>query len=246
MSYAAVTSFSPKGYEVYGKRFIGSFLKFWPADVILHVGYERQKPDIEHERIRYFDIAKDEQREAFLVRHSRFPERNGIVQQGGKPVKDYRWDAVKFANKVFAYTSLKIETDWLIWLDADVETYAPVTGGWLERACPEGFTASYLGRMGWHHSELGWCAFSKRYRGDEFLARMREMYTTDELFKLAETHDSFVWDHVRSELEEQGYMFFNLSQHVPGMHVWPKTLLGQVMTHHKGPVAKLEAYGEAA
>lgn len=246
MTYAVVTSFSPKGYEVYGRRFVDSFLRFWPADIKLWVGYEGVKPDIENVRVEMFDILKDKDHQDFVKRHENNLSAHGVFSKKGKLVRDYRWDAVKFCHKVFTYTSLTIASDQLIWIDADVETFAPVTEEWLERAAPEGFTASYLGRSDWHHSELGWCAWSKRYRGNEFLARMRELYVTDEIFKLDETHDSFVWDHVRRELEDKGYLFFNLSQGVKGMDVWPQTVLGQVMAHRKGPIAKIKAYGEAA
>jgi hypothetical protein len=40
-SVAVVTTFSPRGYEVYGRRFIETFAKYWPdGPVRLFVYYE--------------------------------------------------------------------------------------------------------------------------------------------------------------------------------------------------------------
>ena len=39
-SVAVVTSFSPDGYELYGRRMVETFEKFWPADIKLYVYYE--------------------------------------------------------------------------------------------------------------------------------------------------------------------------------------------------------------
>jgi hypothetical protein len=42
---AVITTFSPRGYEVYGKRFIESFAKYWPdSPVRLFIYYEGVKP----------------------------------------------------------------------------------------------------------------------------------------------------------------------------------------------------------
>ena len=236
MTYAVVTSFSPEGYDLYGKRFVETFLEHWPEDVILHVHHEGHGPEAS-DRVRTHDLRLDPDRTRFL----------DLASTVAKPRPDfYRYEAAKFCHKVFAFTSHGIETDWLIWIDADVVTTARVDEEWLDAVCPGGYTASYLGREGWDHSELGWCALSKRYRGEEFLKAYRAAYTSTAVFSMDQWHDSYVWDRIRERFEAKGCWFYNLSQGVTHNHVWPHTLLGQKMDHRKGPVAKQRAYGGIA
>ena len=44
MSVAVVTSFSPSGYKLYGKRMLETFEKYWPSDIKLYVYYEGETP----------------------------------------------------------------------------------------------------------------------------------------------------------------------------------------------------------
>jgi hypothetical protein len=162
---------------------------------------------------------------------------------GDKVHIDYRYQAIKFAKKVYSVTSpRRPDCDWWIWIDADVIWKARPDDDFWETVCPEGFLASYLGRMDWHHSECGFVGYGNRYRGFDFLADLRKLYDTDEIFSFDEWHDSFVWDRLREHWEAKGSRFYNISKGIPGMHVWPETPLGEFTDHHKGPKAKLEAY----
>ena len=64
------------------------------------------------------------------------------------------------------------------------------------------------------------------------------MYDTDELFNLAEWHDSFLWDHVRREFQDQGLIqMHNLNPADPSQgkagHPFINSVLGTVMDHMK-------------
>jgi len=220
MTYAVCTSFSKEGYEEYGKEFLESFKRYWPKHIGLYI-YTEDCWDLE---VRVIPLSSDEELTAFL-------------ETCPKDSTDYRWMVRKFAYKVFALTDPnRPDVDWWIWLDADVVTTKPITDEFLAEACPEGFLASYLGRKDWHTSECGWVAYSKRYRGKEFLKRFREVYTSGEIFDHLEWHDSYIWDRVREEFA--GSWFKNLSEGIPGMHVWDGSILGTCMEHKKGPLRK--------
>lgn len=234
-TYSVVTSFSPNGYEVYGRRFVESFLKFWPADVSLTVVGEGDRYDDLPERVIYRDLLQDPDWVMFYARHWDRPK-----------AQSYRHEAVKFARKVFAYTATPFNADYLIWIDGDVETFAPVTDEFLAAVCRPDICASYLGRKDWDHSELGWCAWSRVASGPVFLRDIRRMYSTDEIFDLPQTHDSYVWDRVRERYEKGGLKFLNLSANATGLDVWDQSPLGQVMKHAKGMKAKMDTYGRAA
>ncbi|RJO72849.1 MAG: hypothetical protein C4523_02440 [Myxococcales bacterium] len=214
----------------------------WPIPIT--VFYEHKKPDFEHEKVSYIDLMADEDLIFFLIDHEWESAANGIQwDDSGKPFANYRYQACKFARKIYALTSPRMEdSDWLIWLDADIETHKDIDDRFFAETCKKEFVASYLGRADWHHSECGFVAYNINKRGDDFLARMRDIYNSGELFDLDEWHDSFVFDHVRKKCEESGLKFLNLSAGVPGNHVWPNTILGEYMSHNKGPELKERAY----
>lgn len=250
MSIAVVTTFSPLGYEVYGRRMIESFAKFWPADVKLYAYYEgRKKPDDASERAIWKSLSQDLDRKKFMTKYNDHPI-------------DYRRKPVKFCHKVFAVTAAPRDTDWLIWLDGDVETTAPVTHEFLcgdrgkgnmystDGLLPDHVIAVYLGRRWWQHSECGFVAYNLDALGlgQEFLDDMRKIYTSGDITRMSQQHDCMAFDTLRLSRMGRGYQFLDLgaSHKGPGLDVMPHTPLGAVMTHYKGPKAKRAAYGAVA
>ncbi len=242
---SVVSSFSPTGYEVYGKQFVETWLEHWPQDVELHLYLEPSQPALPKDpRIREHYLWNDRD---FMRFRKRYKNANGIVEKDGKLVKAYNHDAIRFAPKVYAETDpLAPHNGWRIWLDADVENFAKIDKAFLEETCREDAVASYLHRIDWHHSECGFVAWNMQNGGAEFLRRMRAMYDNGLLFGLNEWHDSYVWDFVRKGMEREGYKFHNLAEGAGGIHPWPCTILGDYMTHNKGPRAKMDSYGEIA
>ena len=230
MRYLACTSFSPEGYKVYGKRFLESFLRHWPIEIV--VFYEDQKPDLDNDRILYLNLCDDREFTSFQAEYGFFG------------TTDYRLMATKFSPKVFSITSNRIpQTDWLIWVDADVETFKDVDETFFDKTCLKEFNGSYIGRKDWDHSECGFVSYNLGNGGKEFLEDFRSLYSTGMLFSLPQWHDSYAFDYIR---EQNGNKFFNLAQDLSGMHPWPETILGDYMVHSKGPKAKIETYGSYA
>lgn len=212
MKYRVITSWSKAGFDDYGINFVDSYAKYWRS-------------------IPIWIFSEDD------GLHKKFdPYYYEFIDICPEDSKDYRWQAKKFCHKVFAYTDKRMrDIDWLIWIDADVETFAPVDVEFLRKACPDGTMGSYLGRKDWHHSECGWISFNLKNGAGAFLDRMREVYTSGEIFDYLEWHDSYIFDRVREEI---GGNWHNLSEGVPGLHVWDDTILGIKMRHLKGPLRK--------
>lgn len=235
MTYAVVTTFSPKGYEVYGRRMLNSFARFWPEDIEIYAYYEGKRPSDAHPRAQWRSLDDDTDRAAFMAAHKDHPT-------------DYRLQPVKFCHKVFAVTSAPRTTDWLIWLDGDIETEAPVTHELLKSVTPDDVVASYLGRKWWNHTETGFVAYNLDYRGQSFLDGLRAIYTTGHIMKLPQKHDCAAFDDVREHYEDGGLPFLDLGKDFkgPGIDVMAATPLGKVMWHNKGEGRKLQAYGAVA
>ena len=228
-----VTSFSPDGYEKYGRNFISSFMRYW--DWPLVVFHENSEPDMKGPT--YIDLLKDQDLLDFLRYYDTMPAAHGIAgMKDGKPVADYRLQAVRFARKVFALTTLPLEkVDWWVWIDADTETTSKIDRRFVDAACPQKGLISYLGRKDWDHSECGFVAYRVGHPVPlSFLRDFRRAYTTGEIFKFPQWHDSYIFDRIMEMYAPWKPFFVNLSEGVPGNHVWPHTILGEYMVHNKG------------
>lgn len=215
MKYRFVTSMSREGYDTYGRTFLDTYSKHvhFPLTVYSEDNLLPERP--------FIDLNQDDELATFL--------------EDCPPSKDYRFDAGKFAKKVFAITASRSRyEDWRIWLDADVVIEKPITEDFLKRVCPDDMMGSYLGRKDWHHSECGWVAYNMAYAYG-FLYAFRQMYVSGEIFDHMEWHDSYLFDRLR---ERTAGDWLNLSEGVFGMHVWDGSPLGEVMKHLKGPLRK--------
>lgn len=240
--HVAVTSFSPRGWEVYGKKFVDSFLQHW--DIPLLCYHESQQQPFRHQRLYWFNLDYDSDRAAFIKRNST-PVKIGVRT-------DPNEQSIRFCHKVFAITNHEIESRWRIWIDADVVTHHAVNEDALADLCPENASLAFLGRTQalWTgqkpYPECGFVAYrTEDERVQAMLSRMRSLYVTDELYKLGPhcQHDSYVFDYCRQQSGIPPQEQANLSAGLDGLHVWPRTVLGKFMTHAKGELRKHEAYG---
>ena len=247
MKYTVITTFHQEGLELYGQKMIDTFEQYWPDSVDLVVYAENCNPVIRKSNVRVMDIFESSKScKRFVKRHRDNPEAHG--EQGPhnqhkkySPKKAFKWMAVRFCYKVFSiqHALANIESDWLIWLDADTLTHTSVPESWLSTVCPDNSDFSYLGRTERYHSECGWVGYHAsndivKQFGSEFAG----MYEQDTIFNLREWHDSFVWDHVRRIYQEKGANFFNINPEpdTKGLagHPFINSELGKYMDHKKG------------
>lgn len=243
MKYTVITTFHRAGLEQYGQRMIDSFEKHWPADVDLIVLAENCEPRVSRPNTRVIsllDASADLQ--SFIQRHQNNPLAHG---QAGppdvfNPKKQFRWDAVRFCHKVYAkaVAADMIDSGWMIWIDADTVTHSPVPTNWLHSVCPNDSMISYLGRGENYHSECGWVAYNlDRVECRQFIQDFVNMYNCDEIFKLKEWHDSYVWDTLRRQFQHR-CKFHNLNSlaqtDARAGHPFINSSLGAYMDHLKG------------
>ena len=222
-----VTSFSPKGYNLYGKRFLESFVKTWPCEVLV---YHEGQPDFEHEKIIYKPLMEVFGCEAFL----KYCDQNKIFQ-GFTPVGyNYNFDAKKFCRKVFAqFDALQNHKEKVIWLDADSVTLKPITEEFIDDLYGDAGLV-YLGREGFH-CESGFLGFDTERDGfGDFLAKYTECYRKGIIFTLERWHDCQALDWARSFalVKEK-----NLSPNWKvgdDLDVMQTTVLSEYIQHFKG------------
>jgi len=231
-----VTSFGPAGYELYGKRFLDSFERHWPRTVDL-VAYVED--GTRHPRAQTRMLWNVEGCTEFISRHYSDPSANGMVPAAcwsrndiGKG-RSYRTNAVKFCRKPFAVRDAARRTDAgiLVWIDADVVTTAPVPADLVERVL-QGRECAYLGRKN-THSECGFLAFRLPHARN-LIEDWAGAYQSDEVFRMREQHDSYVFDVCRERGRVRSQ---NMTPEGRG-HVWFQSPLGQYMDHLKGEERK--------
>lgn len=243
MKYTVITTFHQAGLEQYGQRMIDTFEQFWPKDVDLKVCAEKCQPVTSRPNTEVIDLlASSTDLAAFLHRHQHNDLAHGRAGPPDvyNPKKQFRWDAVRFSYKVFsaALCASRLQSGWMMWVDADTRTHSPVTESWLSTVCPPGAMISYLGRGERYHSECGWVAYNLDHPATRnFISDFVDLYRSDEIFQHKEWHDSFIWDTVRRRYQEQ-HRFINLNPDpdTKGLakHPFINSELGRVMDHFKG------------
>ena len=134
--FAVCTTFNEKGYYKYGQRMIQSFLTNWPTEVILYVYAEDVEVKEFAENLIVLDSHKtNPQLVNFKQRWKDVPKANGDIasisqlSRRSDAKKNFKWDAVKFSNKVYSVFKCANEADVsaLLWMDADMFCHSPIT-----------------------------------------------------------------------------------------------------------------------
>ena len=211
MKYTVCTTFNAAGYTKYGQRMIQTFLKTWPVDLVVYT--EGCGINETASNLLVHDISVVNELATFKQHWQGVPKANGDVSSD--PVrskrkdagKGFKWDAVRFAHKVYSifHCAKHTDTDWLLWMDADTVCHSPITVDDLGRLCPANKDLCFLGRRG-KYTECGLYAMNLRSQHTQnFLTQFQQYYDDAEqgIFTLAEWHDSFVFDAVRKHLPLQ-------------------------------------------
>lgn len=238
--YTFVTSF-PKQFEKdYGLPMLESVVNKWkPTDFKLYVyleGYEGKTDSLPQVSfITYRHIEDVQARNDFIERNS---DKNGRFAEAPY---NYRLDAVRFCNKVYAYSDLAFELidqeykGWLAWLDADTITKKRFTAENAAKIMLDEVDMVHLGRIDIDYSETGFTAWNMAYHNAcSHIVDIRGAYDTDEVFGYREWTDSFVYTRLLKVYEAHGAKVRNLSEGVRGLEVFENCMLNEHFTHNKG------------
>src|SRR6185369_13856483 len=141
---SVVTSCSAKGWQEYGRRFVETFPRHWPEDIRLYLVSEDYIAEAAAHKLAFVPLWESEAARLYDLRHRNNPRAHGKVREendaGWTPKKiadgyNFRYDAYRFAKKVFAIelVSREVKTGRLFWVDADVVTFADVPTSALEK-----------------------------------------------------------------------------------------------------------------
>lgn len=226
------------------RTMVETYIKYWPKEIPLVIFYEGDvdefvnvlaKDLIENptHTIRVYDLFKDTDVLKFINKHKDRPDQQNRTE--------LHKGAVRFARKSYSivYGNFKSSTDFTIWLDADIQTFAPIDDRFFSSVLSQDKFVTFLGRSN-NYTETGFLAFNNRKPvNDSFFIDWKLIYDQDMIFSLPQWHDCLVFDHLRKEMlsnEDQN----NLTPWGQGYdHVFINSILGDYMDHQKGDNKKL-------
>jgi len=189
-----ITTFGKTGKQIYGNKFIETFLKFWPQDIKLTIYSEDWSPDIHDPRIEYIDI------------DSAIPEVNSfrdfcisemqpyINQKANKRINWYN-KAIRWSFKSFVmHRELsRKECRYIIWLDGDVSTIGPIEPGIATKLLKGNAIASQVEYVkGQKHIESGIVVFDTQHLDcQKIVDHMKSGYIDMQVLTLPKPWDGF-------------------------------------------------------
>jgi len=176
-----ITTFSKKGYDLYGKKWLLSFTEHWPADVKAYIYCDFDLPVIDKNI-----VAVDFDR--------RFPHHKNFIDT----VKDEcNQKVIKFSYKSFVMIDQleKCSEDFLIWLDGDVETLATVNVDAITGLCKNDLMACQVEHLVKDkiHIESGFIVWNLRHHQREtFTHELKEYYYNYKLLGMKRPYDGHI------------------------------------------------------
>ncbi|QUS54406.1 hypothetical protein [Pseudovibrio brasiliensis] len=240
MKHCVITTFHEAGYQQYGRRCIQSFLEKWPETVSILIYPEKVSVGFSEARVQVLDplvvLSKLQQ---FKSSYYDNPFANGTNPIIPKQTENFRWDAYRFSNKVFAVTDAirrcQGTFDQLIWLDADTVTHTQIPENFLNKMAPKkGQLAAYLNRRG--YPECGWVGYNLKHPEIlNFADRFEQIYLTGEFLTFKENHDSYIFWEIVQEMEQaHSASFKELGSRWRSGHIFIQSALGKYVDHLKG------------
>jgi hypothetical protein len=235
--YTLVTSLNQHYWDLGSDINIQSWDENFPKNVTIHIFSEDEIIEKKNfsDRIVWHDLYKEcPELVQFKEKYKDNPHLNGQVDT--RETKKFKWNAIKFAHKTFPLFNIgnSLSSGALIWLDSDVLSIEKFDNNFLESVCPADKSISYLGRPT-TYSECGWVYYNLDLNiGKEFLKNFENAYTSGELEKFEETHDSYVFDVIRKNYIDQK-SFFNLNADaITDKHPFHLSVLRKKFVHNKG------------
>lgn len=250
-----VTTFHPKGLSTYGQQFLDSFARNVDKRISLIVYAEDCVPlNPDPSRITILDQKQSLPKlVAFKERWKTVPKANGVPPADIKAKrprdwnKAFKWDAVRFANKVYAvFDACERRTGtWVVWMDADSIIHSSWNYEDFANLLPNNTYITYVGRGKGSQTwpECGFYGLNLDHPVcHSFLKDFEQMYEDAEtgIFTLEEWHDSYVFGKILDKYKEfpsydySANIYNNTAKTGGGGHPLINSELGRWMDHMKG------------
>ena len=249
-----LTTFHKPGLDLYGQRFIDSFAKNVDKKIKLLVYAENCTPiNRDTNQITIIDSKELNKLNQFKARWGNVPKANGKCPFPEKRPRDhhkeFKWDAVRFANKVYAVFDAVARTNdtWTVWIDADTYVHTPINYEQFQQLLPSDKWITFVGRGKGSQTwpECGFYGLNTEHDTcKKFLNEFERMYQDADngIFRLDEWHDSYVFGKILNQLTPIDKNFHDYSKDIynktaktgGGGHPLINSILGNYFDHMKG------------
>jgi hypothetical protein len=249
-----LTTFHKPGLDLYGQRFLDSFARNVDKQIKLLVYAENCSPvNPNSSQIEIIDAKELIKLNQFKARWGNVPKANGKCPFPEKRPRDhhkeFKWDAVRFANKVYAVFDAvnRTEDGWTVWMDGDTYVHSAISYDQFQNLLPNDKWITFVGRGKGSQTwpECGFYGLNiKNETCKKFLKEFERMYEDADngIFKLIEWHDSYVFGDVLNKLTpiDKNYLdyaesiFNQTAKTGGGGHPLINSVLGKWFDHMKG------------
>ena len=254
MKITAVTTFHYEGMLTYGQRLIDSWQQNVDPNITLIVYAEDCGPETNGTNVEVVDAkVMLPKLNAFKMKWGAVPKANGKCPHPEKRPRDhhkeFKWDAVRFANKVYAVFDAceTEETDYVVWVDGDTFVHSEWSYENFARLLPQESWLTYVGRGQGSQTwpECGFYGLNLNHPVcHEFLKEFERVYEEADngIFLLEEWHDSFVFGSILNNMKLQfpnahdysAEMYLREAKSGGGGHPLINGVLGKWIDHMKG------------
>jgi hypothetical protein len=255
MSITVVTTFHKPGLDLYAQRFLDSFAKHVDKKIQLIVYAENCVPiNPDPLQITVLDSSTALPKlTEFKSKWQNVPKANGKCPWPERRPRDwnkeFKWDAVRFANKTYAVFDAfeKRAGTWIVWMDADSYIHSPWSYEQFRLLLPDNKYITYVGRGKGSQTwpECGFYGMNLNHPVcHSFLQDFEKMYEDADngIFTLDEWHDSYVFgilldkykDFKDATLDYSDGIYNNTAKTGGGGHPLINSVLGKWMDHMKG------------
>jgi hypothetical protein len=249
-----VTTFHQAGLEKYGQRLLNSFaervdkrIKLWAyaencdpvnpdLEQIVVLDAESQLPKLRQFKNKWKDV----------------PTANGLCPWPARRPRDhhkaFKWDAVRFANKVYAvFDACERNSNWVVWMDADTFVHSDWSYEQFRELLPDTSWITYVGR-GSRTQSWPECGFYGLNLDSvvcrEFLREFESYYEQAEskMFVQEEWHDSYIFGLILDQFKKTAPNVIDYTSEIAlagattggGGHPLINSKLGSWIDHLKG------------
>ena len=249
-----LTTFHKPGLDLYGQRFLDSFARNVDKQIKLLVYAENCSPvNPDSSQIEIIDAKELIKLNQFKARWGNVPKANGKCPFPEKRPRDhhkeFKWDAVRFANKVYAVFDAvnRTEDGWTVWMDGDTYVHSAISYDQFQNLLPNDKWITFVGRGKGSQTwpECGFYGLNiKNETCKKFLKEFERMYEDADngIFKLIEWHDSYVFGDVLNKLTPIYKNYLDYAESIfnqtaktgGGGHPLINSVLGKWFDHMKG------------
>lgn len=220
----AITTFSIDGYELYGKKMVNTWLKYWPSNAELTVYTEGFTLEEKDPRLKEIDInIVCPSLEEFKIKSRQ------LISSKDKKEKRKIDKAIRWSHKVYAIShALNTTNDTLIFLDGDTFTTNTVNSNLDKLILSNHLFAVHFEQIKDDlHFETGFIAFNLKHPQIQILkTELQKGYDTLEVYQLNKAWDGFWFAYL--------YKKFNLDVLNLGNGVFSNPLVKGILHHNVG------------